>query len=173
VTINTAIITYQDTRSAQEIAQQMWQLQKQYNIDSGLEMPFMGSQLVTVRLTLPAGIELPTDVASEITNYQIENTISQNDVDELMKTESGQITLDDGSVAVTSIYEGHMSGGRNSVNITGIAALWSGSHSNTIAIGIIPQGDIDIKVADVEETVLTIDSDKEINEILEMIRTIN
>lgn len=173
LSINIATAMYQDREFTESALQEIQSLQNGHAMDLTANIPIMGPQLITVRITLPAGIELPADVAAEIMNSQMEAVLSQNDVENLMEVGSTEINLNDGSIATTGIYNGKMGTDTTSINVSGIISLWSGSNSNTIVIGIVPDGEIALPGRNNGETLLTIDGDQEINEIIEMIKTID
>ena len=172
LSINIATAVYQDREFTESVLQDMQNLQGG-NIDFTANIPIMAPQMITVRVALPAGIELPADVAAEIINSQMETIFTQNDVEDLMEVKATEINLNDGSTATTGIYSGKMGTGNTSINVTGIIALWSNSNSNTIVAGIIPDGQIALPDENNEQTLLSIDGDQEMNEIIEMIKTIN
>lgn len=172
LSINIATAAYQDREFTEGILQEMQNLQNG-NVDLTANIPIMAPQLITVRIALPAGIELPADVAAEVINSQIETIFIQNDVEDLMEVRATEISLDDGSIATTGIYSGKMGTDATSINVTGIIALWSNSNSNTIVVGIVPDGQITLPGGNNEQTLLSIDGDQEMNEIIEMIKTIN
>jgi len=173
VTINTATTTYQDEQLVDEIVTQIRDLQYIYDPNTDIEIPRVGSQLITLRIVLPAGIELPASVTSGIIDSQIKSISSQNNIQNFKKVGSTELTIDDGSVATVNTYSGTVPVDSASIDVVGILALWSSSNSNIIAIGIVPDGDIKLIIGSLEQTIITINGDKELNDVAELIKTIS
>lgn len=177
IKINTAMITYQDEQLSQGILAGLSNLQSQYNIQADVQMPTVGSQLMILRVVLPGGIGLPSSATSRLIDSQIEAMGRDNNIENFMKVGTRKITINDGSVITANTYTGTivLDGDVNSktIDIMAIVAPWSSSGSNIFAIGIVPNGDINLIIGTIEKTVITINGDDEIDDIVEMIKTIN
>ena len=173
IKISTVMITYQDEQLSQEILAELNNLQSQDNVQS----PTVGSQLITLRVVLPGGIGLPSSATSRLIDSQIEAMGKDNDIENFMKVGTRKITVNDGSVITAITYSGTIALDGDvdgeTINVMAIIAPWSSSGSNTFAIGIVPDGNINLMIESIEKTIITINGDDEIDEIVEMIKTIN
>ncbi|MGP8321139.1 MAG: hypothetical protein ACT6FE_02265 [Methanosarcinaceae archaeon] len=175
IKINTAMIMYQDEQLGQEILEELHNLQNQYNIQDDTQLPVTGSKLMTLRLVLPGGISLPSSVISRLIDSQADNLVNKNEIEEFTKVGTRKITVKDGSTITAITYEGIIpldDGNGAPIDVMGIIAQWSSSNSNIIAIGVVPNGDINLKIETIEKTVITIDGEAEMKDILELIKTI-
>ncbi|MBN2487937.1 MAG: hypothetical protein JXA98_02805 [Methanosarcinaceae archaeon] len=172
ISINTATTTYQDNELANDIVAQINDFQKSFGINTGIEVPYVGSQLITIRMALPAGIELPSNVTAAIIDSQIENIGSQNNIEDFKKTENRLLAIDDDSVAAVNTYAGTLPMDGASIDIIGIVALWPSSNTNIIAIGVVPDGEVNLKLGAIEKTLFKVNGDEEIAEVVDLIKTI-
>ena len=129
--------------------------------------------MITIRIALPAGIELPSNVTDAIIDSQIENIGDQNNIEDFKKTENRLLAIDDDSVAAVKTYAGTLPMDGASIDIIGIVALWSSSNTNIIAIGVVPDGEIKLKLGAIEQTLFNINGDEEIVEVVELINMIH
>jgi len=176
IKINTAMITYQDEQLGLEMLEELRNLQNQYNIQTDMQLPLTGSQLITLRLVLPGGFSVPSSVTSRLIDSQIDTMAIQNNIENFRKVGTMEITVNDGSTITANTYAGTIPLGDDangaSIDVMGIIALWPSSDSNIIAIGIVPDGDINLRIGYNEKTVITINGEAEIEEILGLIKTI-
>ncbi|HJH32184.1 MAG TPA: hypothetical protein C5S50_08440 [Methanosarcinaceae archaeon] len=175
IKINTAMMTYQDEQLGQKIQEELRNLQNQYNVQADTQLPLPGSQLTTLRLVLPGGFSLPSGVTSRLVDSQVDTLADQNNIDNFKKVGDREITVKDGSTITANTYAGAIPLDDNngaSIDVMGIIAMWSGSNSNVIVIGIVPDGDINLNMEAIEKTIITIDGEAEIENILELIKTI-
>ena len=176
ITVNTAMIRYQDEQLGEEIIAKLWDLQSQYNMQMDVQIPTIGSQLMTLRVVLPGGFALPSGITSSLIDSQIENLAKDNSIENFRKVGTQEITVKDGSSVTANTYagtvaiDGDMDGA--SISVMAIVAPWSSSGTNIFAIGIVPDGDINMKMGPIEKTLITIDGNAEIEDMLELIKTI-
>lgn len=176
IKVNTATIIYQDEQLGQDINVNLQNEISQGHVQTGVQSPTAGSQLITIRIVLPGGIGLPSSVTSKLIGSQITNLAQENNIMNFKKVGTRETNVKDGSSVTANTYSGTItsSDGRNSVSVDvmGVIVPWSGSGSNIIAIGIVPDGDIKVKTELIDLTVITIDGNAEIEEMLELIKTI-
>ena len=176
IKINTAMIMYQDEQLGQDILEELRNLQSQYGVQADVQLPTVGSQLMTLRIVLPGGIGLPSSVTSKLIDSQIANLARDNNIENFKNVGTREITVKDGSTVTANTYSGtialngDMDGA--SIDVMGIIAPWSSSGSNIFAIGVVPDGDINMEMESIEKTVITIDGNAEIDDLLELIKTI-
>ena len=176
IKVNTAMIMYQDEQLGMDILEELRNLQDQYGVQADVQIPTVGSQLMILRVVLPGGIGLPSSVTSSLIDSQITNLASQNSIENFKKVGTKEIIVKDGSTVTANTYsgtialDGDMDGA--SINVMGIIAPWSSSGSNIFAIGVVPDGDINLEIGPIKQTLITIDGDAEIEGVLELIKTI-
>ncbi len=175
IKINTAMIMYHDEQLGQEILEDMHNLQNQSNMQDDMPLPITGSQLMTLRVVLPGGISLPSSAISRMVDSQVDTLAIQKKIENFTKVGTRKITVKDGSTITAITYEGMTSfddGNIAPIDVIGIIAQWSSSNSNIIVIGVVPDGDINLKMETIEKTIITIDGEAEIEDILELIKTV-
>ena len=176
IKVNTATVWYQDEQLGEEIIAELRNLQNQYGVQADVQLPTVGSQLITLRVVLPGGIALPSSAISSLIDSQIDKLAQENNIENFNKLGSREITVKDGSVVTANTYSGtiaingDMDGA--SIDVMAIIAPWSSSGTNIFVIGIVPDGDINLKMGPIEQTLITIDGDAEIEDVLELIKTI-
>ena len=179
ITINTAMVWYQNERLGEEIIAEIYALQSEYNMQNmqmDVEMPRIGSSLITFRVVLPGGIALPSSMSASLIDSQIENMAKNNNIKDVRTVGTQEITVKDGSsvtattYAGTAVIDGDVDGA--TIDAMVIVVPWSTEGTNIFAIGLVPDGDININLGSVEKTLATIDGDAEIEEIIELIKTI-
>jgi len=176
IKINTAMIMYQDEQLGMDILEELRNLQDQYGVQTDVQIPTVGSQLMSLRVVLPGGIGLPSSVTSSLIDSQIDTLASQNNIENFKKVGTREITVKDGSIVTANTYSGTISlnGDMNGagIDVMGIIAPWSSSGSNIFVIGVVPDGDINMEMGPIEKTIITIDGNAEIDDLLELIKTI-
>ena len=174
ITINTAMVWYQNERLGEEIIAELRDLQSQYGLQMDTQMPKIGSSLITFRVVLPGGFALPSGMASSLIDSQIENMAKNNNIENVRKVGTQEITVKDGSSVTATTYAGTavIDGDGASIDAMVIVVPWSSAGTNIFAIGLVPDGDINMNLGSIEQTLITIDGDAEIEEILELIKTI-
>ena len=83
------------------------------------------------------------------------------------------ITVNDGSVITANTYTGTIALDDDvngaTIDVMLIIAPWSSSGSNIFAIGVVPDGDINLTMGPIKKSIITVNGD---DEIVEMIKTI-
>ncbi|WP_292485193.1 DUF6517 family protein [Methanohalobium sp.] len=175
VSVNTAITTYKDKQLSNQMSGQIKNLQRNQNID--LETDFgtgiLGSRLVTINLTLPSGVELPDTVISTIVDTQIEKLTKQANIENFDKKGSEEINISDGSTANADYYVGSIPANGFSIDVRGVIASWSTSDSTIITVGAVPEGDIELNIEGENVKLITINGEKEMEEVKALIKSIN
>ena len=176
IKVNTAMVMYQDEQLGQDILAELRNLQNQYGVQADVQIPTVGSQLITLRVVLPGGIALPSSATASLIDSQIDTLASQNNIENFKKVGTKEITVKDGSTVTANTYSGTIAFNGDmdgaSIDVMAIIAPWSSSSTNIFAIGVVPDGDINLKIGPIEQTLITIDGDTEIEGVLELIKTI-
>lgn len=180
ITINTAMVWYQDEQLGEEIISELRNLQSQYNMQMDVQMPKVGSSLITFRVVLPGGFALPSSMSASLIDLQIESLAKNNRIENIKKVGTREITVKDGSSVTATTYAGtaamddDVGGDVNgaSIGVMVIVVPWSSEGTNIFAIGVVPDGDVNLNLGPVEKTLITIDGNAEIEDMLELIKTI-
>ncbi|WP_406657600.1 hypothetical protein V7O62_03325 [Methanolobus sp. ZRKC2] len=172
ISFNSTVVNYKNNRLAADIQGQANDFRESYNIPFSPEIPMIDAWISTNTITLPAGATLPTNLISKMTNSKVNDLSEQNSIRNLSKIETRELTMKDGSVIEVSIYSGLAPSQNLSLNILGIVAAFEKDDSSIIVIGVTPNGSLPVKVGGVEADLFSIDGNREIEEMLELVTTI-
>lgn len=172
VQINTAVMNYRDDVLAMNITRQVQKLTGITPEQASGASQFT-SQLITMRLVLPGGLSLPSEVMSKIIASQLEQMASQNKIRDFHETGASRITLASGKETNVQNYEGYIDFEGGSIKIRGIMAAWPDSGSNIIVFGIMPAEDIVITSRQGKPLSVIINGDQESGKMIKMIQTVN
>ncbi|MDO8728047.1 MAG: DUF6517 family protein [Candidatus Methanoperedens sp.] len=172
IKINTAVMNYRDDVLAMNITRQ---LQKLSGItqEQASDASQFTSQLITMRLVLPGGISLPSEMMNKIIASQLEQMASQNKIRDFHKTGTSKIMLAGGKETNVANYEGYIDFEGGSIKIRGIMAAWPDSGSNIIVFGVTHWEDIVITPRQGKPVSVVIDGEQESTKIIKLIRNVN
>lgn len=138
----------------------------QYNITCNI------STIDTIRITSPAGIELPSEAILEVINPMIEAMLVQFNIVGFEKINTTELIIDDNSIAILDTYTGKILIDDTLMNVNIFIATWAASGSNIVVIGSVPTGEMEVKrILDVP-IVVTIDGNQEMYEMIDMVKSI-
>lgn len=172
ISFNSTVVKYKNDRLASDITEQANNFKESYNLPFEPEVPMMDAWISTNRITLPAGATIPTELISKMTDSSVNDMSEQNNIGSLSKIETRQLAMKDGSVISVSIYSGLAPSQNSSLNILGVVTAFGNDDSSTIVIGMTPNGSLPVKIGDTEADLFSIDGSREIEEMLELISTI-
>lgn len=172
VKINTAVMNYRDDTLANDITGQIQKLTGITPEQASGASQFT-SQLMTMRLILPGGLSLPSEVMNKIIASQLEQMASQNKIRDFHETGASKITLANGKETNVRNYEGYIDFEGGSIKIRGIIAAWPDSGSNIIVFGVMPAENIVITQRQGKPLSVIINGDQESGKITKMIQNVN
>jgi hypothetical protein len=162
IKINTATITYADKSLEEDI---MRQIGAYTNPEGGFT-----AQLTAMRIMLPAGIPLPSQIVLEIASKQVENMAAQMNIEDFHEIKTTQIPLKDGKTTEAKVYVGHITfGDNNFVPLRGIITAWSASGSTLLVAAIYPSDDFVLKVG-TQKVIINVDGLAEYEKITKLLQ---
>lgn len=171
IKINMAMMNYRNDSMARGITQKVREIDGLENKDLSMISSF-SSQLITVRIVLPAGISLPYEVVNSMIKRQLDDIASQNNIKDFHEVDSSGITLLNGIKTEGIRYEGYMDLEGDRVKIGGVSASWPDSDSTIIVFGVFPEEDINFKKGQYDLLSIKFNGDLEYSEILKLIRNV-
>ena len=172
IKINTAVMNYKDDALAMNITGQVQKL-KGITPEQANRASQFTSQLITMRLVLPGGLSLPSEVMNNIISSQLEQMASQNKIRDFHETGASKIKLAGGKETNVKNYEGYIDFEGGSIKIRGIIAAWPDSGSNIIVFGVIPSENIVITPRMGKPVSVIIDGEHESSKIIKLIQSVN
>lgn len=171
VKVNMAVMNYRDDALAMNISEQVQKLTDLTPRQASGASQFT-SQLVTVRLVLPAGISLPSEIMNKITTSQIEQIASQNNIRDFHEIGSKIILHSNGKEAELKNYEGLIDFDGGTIKIRGMITTWPDSGSNIIVFGVLPAEDIVITPGSGKPVSVKINSEEESRKMIKLIENV-
>ena len=172
IKINTAVMNYRDDTLAMNITRQIQKLTGITQEQASGASQFT-SQLITMRLVLPGGLSLPSEVMNKIIASQLEQMASLNKIRDFHETGTSKITLAGGKETNVQNYEGYIDFEGGSIKIHGIMAAWPESGSNIVVFGVMPAEDIMITPRQGKTVSVIINGDQESSKIIKLIQNVN
>lgn len=171
IKVNMAVINYRDDALAMNISDQVKKMTDLTPQEASGATQFT-SKLMTVRLVLPAGISLPSELMNKITTSQLEQLASQNDIRDFHETASKITSLSNGKEAEVKTYEGFIDFEGGSIKIRGMITTWPDAGSNIIAFGILPAEDIVITPGSGKPVSVKVNGEEESSKMLKLIKNV-
>ncbi|QLC49767.1 hypothetical protein HWN40_05660 [Methanolobus zinderi] len=171
ISFKSTVVRYKNDRLASEIEEQREEFKQAYNVPFAPEVPMTEAWIRTNRITLPGGAKIPTDLISKLRDSNVNDMSEQNDVRSFSKIDTRELAMQDGSVVSVSIYSG-ATGQNSSLNVLGLVTVFEDGDSSVIVMGMTPNGSLPVNIGSVEADLLSIDGNDEIEEMLELISTI-
>ncbi|WP_256623150.1 hypothetical protein [Methanolobus chelungpuianus] len=172
VSFNSTIVKYRNDRLEKDIESQVQEFRDQYRLPDSFEAPYITSEVQVNRITLPAGVRLPGDMMNRILESKSKEMSSENNIDGLRSSGTRQITLKNGLTVPVYTYEGNRGSGNESLGVIAIITAYESEESSTIITGIVPNGSMSVSLGPVNGTLYTIDGERELQEMLKLISTI-
>ncbi|MDD2666833.1 MAG: hypothetical protein PHD13_05355 [Methanocellales archaeon] len=167
LTINSAAMSYKDGELEGRV--------KQETQISGIT-----SQLMTVRLALPVGLDFLTnqliDRAFDLIDSQLMSTVQGMGVSDFHRTGDLTFTNVHGETVKARVYEGIMKYEGGSMAVKGALAVWSSDGSIVATAGLVPYEDVtytaEIGGTKVTQTLVQIDGDAEFGELITLMQNV-
>ncbi|MBN2110644.1 MAG: hypothetical protein JW705_06110 [Methanosarcinaceae archaeon] len=172
ISFSSTVVRYKNERLAADITGQTKDFKETWNIPFDPGIPMMGAWISTRRITLPSGATLPTGLVSKMTDSSVSDMSQQNNIRSFSKIETRELTMKDGSIVSVSIYSGSVPSQNSSLSVLAVVAAFGDEDSSTIVMGMAPDGSLPVRVGNVEADLFSIDGRREIEEMLELIATI-
>ncbi|VVB86592.1 Uncharacterised protein [uncultured archaeon] len=169
--INLASMNYRDDGLAVNISNQVQEFTQLTPGEASSASKFT-SQLITVRLVLPAGISLPSELMNQITASKIEQMASQNNIKDFHETNSTKTTLSGGKEIELKNYEGLIDFEGVTIKVKGMLASWPDKGSDIIVLGVLPAEDIVITPASGNPETIKINSGEESRKMIRLIQNV-
>lgn len=171
VKVNMAVMNYKDNALEMNISDQVKKLTDLTPRQASGATQFT-SQLMTVRLVLPAGISLPSELMNKITTSQLEQIASQNNIRDFHETGSKKTSLSNGKESEVKIYEGLIDFEGGSIKVRGMITTWPDAGSNIIVFGILPAEDIVITPGSGKPVSVKVNGEEESSKMLKLIKNV-
>lgn len=172
ISVNSTVVKYRNDRLEKDIDNQIQEFRDQHRLPDSFGVPYITSEVQVNRITLPAGARLPSDMMNRILESKSREMSSENNIDDLRSSGTRQITLKSGLTVPVHTYEGTRGSGNESLGVIGIIAAYESEESSTIITGIVPNGSMSVNLGPVNGTLYTIDGERELEEMLKLISTI-
>lgn len=171
VKVNMAVMNYRDDALAMNISDQVQKLTDLTPGQASGATQFT-SQLATVRIVLPAGISLPSELMNKITTSQIDQIASQNNIKDFHETTSKKTPLSNGKEVEVKIYEGLIDFEDGSIKIRGMITTWPDAGSNIIVFGVHPAEDIIITPGSGKPVSVNVNGEEESRKMIKLINNV-
>ncbi len=171
VKVNMAVMNYRDDALTMNISDQVKKMTDLTPGQASGATQFT-SQLMTVRLVLPAGISLPSEIMNKITTSQIEQIASKNNIRDFHETTSKKTSLSNGKEAEVKMYEGLIDFEGGSIKVRGMITAWPDAGSNIIVFGVLPAEDIVITPGSGKPVSVKINAEEESGKMLKLIKNV-
>ncbi|WP_340818434.1 hypothetical protein [Methanolobus sp. WCC4] len=173
LTISSVTVEYYNDRLMNDINEQALSFAEENNIPFETGMPAsMTAHMVTYRLTLPSGAKLPTDLMSDITERMVNDMKEGNGIEDIEDTKTRTIILNDGTEASVRIFTGSGNSTDTDLRMIGFVTAFEGENTNTFVMGFTPDGEHRIEAGIVDGTLFSVDGESELDEMLELVSTI-
>jgi hypothetical protein len=173
IVLNSATVKYQNERLISDINEQAIEFQESNKLPVSIDLPgSISASIVTYRLSLPAGAKLPTGLVSKIMESKINEIEADNNAGDVQETTTRKITLSDGTETIVRIFSASGNSTDSEMRIVGFVTAFENDDSSTIVMGFVPDGGHHVEIGPVNGTLFYIDGNKEINEMLELVSTI-
>ncbi|MEZ5335198.1 MAG: hypothetical protein R2741_08170 [Methanolobus sp.] len=174
IVLNSSTAKYHNDRLSSDINEQTLQFKEENNLPVTIDIPdSLSAQIVTYRLSLPSGATLPTGIVNKIMERKIAEIESSNDLGTTQETSTRKLLLDDGTETVVQIFSSSANSTDTGMKMMGFVAAFEDEESSTIVMGFVPDGEYNIESGPVNGTLFSIDGNNEIDEMLELVSTID
>lgn len=163
IKINTATITYADKTLEEDLIKQI----------SAYTTPKSGitAQVTIMRIVLPAGIPIPSQIVLEMASKQVEELAAQNNIQDFHEINTTQIPLGEGKTAEAKIYIGHINFGETFIPLKGILTAWRAPGSTILLAAVYPSDDFVLKTGK-QKVIINVNGNAEYEKILQLVQNI-
>lgn len=173
IALNSSTVKYHNDRLSSELDEQVLQFSKKYSIPMTISLPdTMSAQIVTYRLSLPSGASLPSGLVSKIMDSKIDEIETSDDVENIQQTNTRNLILNDGTKTVVKIFSASSNSTGSGMKMMGFVTAFENDDSSTIVVGYVPDGEYTVNIGSINDTVFSINGESEIDEMLELVSTI-
>ncbi len=173
IVLNSTTVKYNNDRMTSEINEQVTEFRQNNNLPVSLEVPeSLSARIITYRLSLPSGAKLPTEIISKIMDNKVSEIESSNDIQSTQETNTRKLTMADGTETVVKIFTSAGNSTNTGMKMMGFVTAFESEDSSTVVMGFVPDGEYRIENGIINGTLFSIDGDSKIDEMLELVSTI-
>jgi hypothetical protein len=173
IVFNSTTVKYHNDRLTSDLNEQALEFKEENNLPVSIEIPeSLSAQIITYRLSLPSGAQLPSELVSKIVDSRMSEIQESNDIESTQESYTRTITLVDGSEAVVKIFTSSSNTTDSGMKMMGFFTTFSNDESSTIVMGLVPDGAYTVDAGIINGTVFSIDGESEIDEMLKLVSTI-
>jgi hypothetical protein len=173
IVFNSATVKYHNDRLTSDINEQVLEFKEDNNLPVSIDIPeSLSAQITTYRLSLPSGAQLPTELVSKIMDSRMNEIRENNDIENTQESSTRTITLDDGTETVVKIFTASGNSTESGMKMMGFFTSFSNDESSTFVMGFVPDGAYTVDAGIINGTVFSIDGENEIDEMLQLVSTI-
>ncbi|TQD25688.1 hypothetical protein FKV42_07255 [Methanolobus vulcani] len=173
IVFNSTTVKYHNDRLISDLNEQALEFKEENNLPVSIEIPeSLSAQIITYRLSLPSGAQLPSELVSKIVDSRMSEIQESNDIESTQESYTRTITLADDSEAVVKIFTSSSNTTDSGMKMMGFFTTFSNDESSTIVIGLVPDGAYTVDAGFINGTVFSIDGESEIDEMLKLVSTI-
>jgi len=173
IVLNSTTVKYHNDRLSEDISKQVSDFQESNNLPVSIILPEnLSAQIITYRLSLPSGAKLPTGLVSKIMEKKIAEIEDDGEVENLQETTSRNLTLADGTETMVKIFSASGNSTDSGMRMLGFVTAFENEDTSTIIMGLVPDGEYRVEVWPINDTLFSIDGESELDEMLELVSTI-
>lgn len=173
ITLNSTTVKYQNDRLRADINKQALDFKEENKLPFSIDVPeSLNAQINTYRLSLPSGAKLPTGLVSKIMESKIDEMEANNDVGSVEETSTKKLILNDGTEVIVKIFSAAGNSTDSGMRILGFVTAFENEDTSTIVMGVVPDGEYNIDAGIINGTLFSIDGNSELDEMLELVSTI-
>jgi hypothetical protein len=173
IVLNSTTVKYHNDRLSEDISKQVSDFQESNNLPISIMLPEnLSAQIITYRLSLPSGAKLPTGLVSKIMEKKIAEIENAGEVENLQETTSRNLTLADGTETMVKIFSASGNSTDSGMRMLGFVTAFENEDTSTIVMGLVPDGEYRVEVWPINDTLFSIDGESELDEMLELVSTI-
>jgi hypothetical protein len=173
IVLNSTTVKYHNDRLSEDISKQVSDFQESNKLPLSIPIPEnLSAQIITYRLSLPSGAKLPTGLVSKIMEKKIGEIEDGSDIENLQEKTSRNLILADGTETMVKIFSASGNSTDSGMRMLGFVTAFENEDTSTIVMGLVPDGEYRIEVWPINDTLFSIDGESELDEMLELVRTI-
>ncbi|WP_319507812.1 hypothetical protein [uncultured Methanolobus sp.] len=173
IVLNSTTVKYHNDRLSEDISKQVSDFQESNNLPISIMLPEnLSAQIITYRLSLPSGAKLPTGLVSKIMEKKIAEIEDDGEVENLQETTSRNLTLADGTETMVKVFSASGNTTDSGMRMLGFVTAFENEDTSTIVVGLVPDGEYRVEVWPINDTLFSIDGESELDEMLELVSTI-
>ncbi len=163
IKINTATINYGDKSLEEYLMRQVGAYSNRENVST--------ARIVAMRIVLPAGIPLPSQIVLEMASTQVKDMAVKMNIKDFHKINTTQVPLKNEKTAEANVYSGYITLDGNNVPLKGMIATWGVSGSTLVITTVYPDKDF-VFTEGTKKIIINIDGKAEYEEIIKLLQHI-